>query len=623
MFAAIYFSRADGMQNLKGGFERELLILRRDIEKFSARYPRAAVRLSLSGEQSDDMHVERLIQSAALLNAQVRERIEDRIPDFTGPLLNVLYPEFLRPVPACSIACFEPNVSASRAGTPSNIARGTPLTTHHGACGFRTVYDVWLSTVRIDSAKYQPATAAPSNVPVPNGTSGVFSIRFSSDSEMTAVPTERMRVFVDADGTIAAAVVDSLPYRAVRAFVEFDEDGRWRRLDAIPISSVGFDVNDVLIEHPDGRASQYRSLFEYFAFPEKFQFLDFDLARMVAGRKRWQSATLHVLVSGLPPETAAAAMLAALGSENFRLGCTPVINLFSSAAEPIALKDAARAVYSVIPQTLAQAPVPVWAIGTVRLTMENGSQTAEWDVKPFLSLEHRAESGSDVTSLYWTADCQDDIDLASPNSGCKLSFVDEGGTVTEPPRNGHIDVSLICSNGDFPSTMTWGEADGDFLYPDRSSVVKVTLLRKPTTSWRRAPDRDRHWHVIGSLSAGPFSLELSGVGALKLLVEGHLPAEARDAVRQSDAIKGISQESIMEWVADTPQSRMMRGLRIYIEVEEALLAGTALTTYARVLEGVFVRYVPLDSFIQLVLRSAGSGVELVRGRIVSGAIPRI
>lgn len=618
------------MRNLKGSFERELLILRQGVEAFSARYPRAAVRLSMSGEQSDDIHVERLIQSAALLNAQVRERLEDRIPDFTVPLLEVLYPEYLRPVPACSIACFEPNLSVNRVVAPFNIARGTPLTTRLGACGFRTVHDVWLSAIRVDRAMYQPASAAPSSVPVPDGTSGLFSIRFSSHSgwvSPTDAPPGLLRVFVDADEPIAAAVIDTLPHRSRRAFVEFDEDGRWRRLDGIPISSVGFDADDVLIAHPDGRASQYRSLFEYFAFPQKFQFLDFDLARMAAGRKGWRSVTLHVLVSDIRPDAAAPALLAALRTEHFRLGCTPVINLFSSTAEPIALKDAARPVYPVVSQTLAQAPVPVWAIGSVHLKAENGNAATEWEVKPFLSLEHRADRGGDAaterTSLYWTASGHDEIDVAASNADFTLAFVDEGGAETAPPRDGHIDVSLLCTNGDFPSTMSWGEPDGDFLYPDRSVVAKVTLLRKPTASWRRAPDRDRHWHVIRSLSAGPFSFDSSGAGALRSLVESHLPADARDAARRSDAIKGISQESVMAWIADTPQSRMTRGLRIVIEVDEALLAGTAMTTYARVLESVFVRYVPVDNFIQLVLRSAGSGAELVRGRRVTGSIPRI
>ncbi|WP_321818252.1 MULTISPECIES: type VI secretion system baseplate subunit TssF [unclassified Paraburkholderia] len=92
------------MSDLKSSYERELSLLRRRLSKFGARNGRAAGRLSMQGEQSEDMHVERLIRAAALINARVRERLEDDVPDFTAPLLEVLYPEFLRPLPVIQFA---------------------------------------------------------------------------------------------------------------------------------------------------------------------------------------------------------------------------------------------------------------------------------------------------------------------------------------------------------------------------------------------------------------------------------------------------------------------------------------------------------------------------------------
>ncbi|WP_321818294.1 MULTISPECIES: type VI secretion system baseplate subunit TssF [unclassified Paraburkholderia] len=88
------------MSDLKSSYERKLLLLRRGLSEFSTRNGRVAGRLLMQGEYSEDMHVERLIQAAALFNARVRERLEDDVPDFTMPLLEVLYPEFLRPLPA-------------------------------------------------------------------------------------------------------------------------------------------------------------------------------------------------------------------------------------------------------------------------------------------------------------------------------------------------------------------------------------------------------------------------------------------------------------------------------------------------------------------------------------------
>ena len=70
-------------------------------------YPRLASSLLLNGERSEDPHVERMIESFALLAARVNKKIEDGYPEFTEALLNVLYPHYRARFPSCSIAQFE------------------------------------------------------------------------------------------------------------------------------------------------------------------------------------------------------------------------------------------------------------------------------------------------------------------------------------------------------------------------------------------------------------------------------------------------------------------------------------------------------------------------------------
>jgi type VI secretion system protein ImpG len=59
----------------------------------------------MAGEICEDPHIERLIQSYALLNARVSKRLDDDFPEFTEALFEVLYPHYLRPfLPARSHA---------------------------------------------------------------------------------------------------------------------------------------------------------------------------------------------------------------------------------------------------------------------------------------------------------------------------------------------------------------------------------------------------------------------------------------------------------------------------------------------------------------------------------------
>ncbi|MEO7495558.1 MAG: type VI secretion system baseplate subunit TssF, partial [Massilia sp.] len=91
------------MEQLLPYYERELGFLRRYSREFSERYPKIAGRLLIGGEVCEDPHIERMIESFALLNSRIAKRLDDDYPEFTEALFEVLYPHYLRPFPSCSI----------------------------------------------------------------------------------------------------------------------------------------------------------------------------------------------------------------------------------------------------------------------------------------------------------------------------------------------------------------------------------------------------------------------------------------------------------------------------------------------------------------------------------------
>jgi type VI secretion system protein ImpG len=212
--------------------------------------------------------------------------------------------------------------------------------------------------------------------------------------------------------------------------------------------------------------------------------------------------------------------------------------------------------------------------------------------------------------------------MASADGGASvLSFVDVAGEATEPSRDEQIHATLLCSNGSASGYMQWGAPEGDFAYPDRSVVAKVTLLLRPTDGMPRETRRNQYWNVIQSLSAGPFSLDRTGLPALKALLESHIPPGSQELGVQVDAIVGLSRETTVEWMIEQPQSRMARGLRVQLIIDDTALSGTSIAVLTRVLESIFVRYAPAQSFVQLVLVSAISGLEVARGQLLPGAVP--
>ena len=80
-------------------YERELTFIRRMATEFADKYPKIAGRLLLERGKCEDPHVERLIESFALLAARIHLKIDDEFPEITESLLQVLYPHYSVPDP--------------------------------------------------------------------------------------------------------------------------------------------------------------------------------------------------------------------------------------------------------------------------------------------------------------------------------------------------------------------------------------------------------------------------------------------------------------------------------------------------------------------------------------------
>ena len=74
-------------------YDRELAILRSLAGEFAERHPKIAGRLSLGRDESQDPHVERMLQGVAFLAARVQKRLDDDYPELSDGLLDLLYQE--------------------------------------------------------------------------------------------------------------------------------------------------------------------------------------------------------------------------------------------------------------------------------------------------------------------------------------------------------------------------------------------------------------------------------------------------------------------------------------------------------------------------------------------------
>ena len=611
----------DTFDDLLPAYERELTSLRRSLAQFAEHYPDAAARLSICREHSEDPHVERMLQSAALLNARANVRIDDDYPELSNALLEIVYPEYLRPFPSCSIACFDDtNAIAKLAGQPI-IERGIELKTRTGEYPFRTIYEVMLAPLRIVEARYAPATSAPRTISLHQGTNGVVSITLAtlgSKAILDNTMPSRVRLFVNGDRRTVAATIDALLLHTSNAFVEADGNGTWVALDSLPITSVGFDDKEAVIARSDhiNVSSQFRFLLEYFSFPEKFDFIDLDLSTLIRATGACHTVTLRLPIQNLHDDSARGQLLRRIDTSTFKLFCTPVVNLFDSQSEPIVIEDVSLPVYPVVPRSISIAETSVYRVDAVRLTQDKGAETIVKKIEPYHSLLHHS---THEQTVYWFAERGGKLAELLPSKDMLLSVVDHRGESAGVLAGKQIDIDMTCTNANYPSQLKPGDAQGDFIYPGEALTGRISMLRTPTESVRRPSGHEDLWDLISMLSAGALTLCEAGLPAFKQLLAAHASSRSNGAIRHADSLKHLARESVLEWIVSDPQPALMRGIRVRLTIDETLLGDCAVSVFARVLESLFMHYAPANSFIQLSLTSAQTGAEIVRGPPIAGA----
>jgi type VI secretion system protein ImpG len=665
-------------------YERELAFLREQSQAFAQRYPKVAGALQLRGDTAQDPHVERMIESFALLAARVHKRLDDDFPLFTESLLEVLYPHYLRPFPACSIAHFDLGPAAAQMSKPVTVARGTALQSRpvKGVpCRFRTTQPVRLTPVRLSGVAYRNAVSAPEGTRLPPGATSLLSLTLTLDAPQMRWADAlgpALRLYLDGEPSQVSVLRETLCRHAVAVMVQSQPHLPWRavtRLDAggfaLP-QLAGFADDEALLDLDARSHEAYRLLTEYFAFPEKFNFVDLPLGALADGidgigadgqsadgRSAARTLTLQILVAGVRGDSDESRLLEGLHARNLVLGCTPVINLFQQPAEPIRVTHAADS-YPVLVDARRPYAHEVHTIDRVFRVVQTAHGESVQTFKPFFSLSHDdlvaagdaaplptwaagqtsgqsvsqgsghredgraagATSGLGAAGRYWAASRDEAVAEMSPGHELSLSLVD---LQFDPvaPQTETLSIMVTASNRDLPGLLPFGVAGGDLFMEGGAPAREIRLLRKPTPSMRFARGQGALWRLISHLSLNHLSLSGGGLEALKEMLRLYdLPRSVTNR-RQIDGLVDVAFQPAVAWLPGEPYATFVRGTEVRLTVDESHFVGSGLSVFAAMLDRFFGLYAHINSFSQLTLVSARTQEEVLACPPRNGDMPLV
>src|SRR5947208_6495689 len=362
-------------------YERELLFIRQLAQEFAKQYPGTAGRLLLEPNRSADPHVERLIESFALLAGRVHHKLDDEFPELTDALLGVLYPHFLAPAPSAAILQFEPQPDLA---LPLRLVAGIALETEPvrgEPCRFQTAWPLTLWPVEIESVRLSGLPlSAPAN-PLASGALAVLRIGLkcsSADASFASLGVDRLRLFLRGAANVALPLYELLCAHTISlAYADGQDDPAPVIVSAAAIEPAGFAPEEALLPWPARSFAGFQLLTEYFAFPEKFLFVDFtrmEAKTLLSGGSRIE---IFVYLDRSLPE-----LERTVGTDTMALGCTPIINLFPQRCEPISVTHT-ETEYRIVPDARRSAAMEVWQVERVRETRPDGSSRS-W--RPFYRL---------------------------------------------------------------------------------------------------------------------------------------------------------------------------------------------------------------------------------------------
>lgn len=564
--------------DLKQRFAEELRYLRELGREFAEDNPQLAQFL---GDQAGDPDVERLLEGFAFLTAKLGMKIDDDLPELTHPLLQMLWPNYLRPLPSATIIRFTPLPDAI--SQRQVIPKGTPLFAKPVdgiSCQFRTCTDVNL---------YPLALQEVSDAHSREASMMRIDLKVLTEQPLTSMACDQLDFHLGGDNATALTLYLWLAHYLDSVTLHIDKQSY--RLPAKAIGFPGFTAEGALLPYPRNVFDGYRILQEYFVFPQRFHF--FSLTQLACLWPEVSATSLRFefqFSRPMPPDIR-------LRTSDLHLYCAPAVNLFRHDANPIAL-DGRSLERRISPSGNRPEAYEIFSVDKVA-----GWDAADKERKgdplrrftPFESFQHEIEHARGRTALYFRTH----IEESHGREGLRhrIAFVrgDESLYIGEHEA---ASIELTCSNRDLPQLL--GVGDVSLSTEVTPSFATYTNLIAPTRSYRPVLDASLHWTLISNLSLN--YLSLLSAEPLKAVIRAYDFAALHDLQQARATRKRLNgiQDAVTTPIDWLMKGQPVRGVQTRLQLDQtAFLCEGELYLFASVLSHFFALYASINSFHRL------------------------
>lgn len=606
-------------------YNTELRHLRETAAEFGRDYPKIAGRLAIDRDGQEvcpDPYVERLLEGFAFLAARVHLKLDAEFPRFTQGLLETVYPDYLCPLPAMTIVKFEPDEQDGALAPGFVLPRGTRLRSQlvkgeRTACTFTTAHPVRVLPLTVKEVRYFTRDVAELGLPPELEAKAALRIRLRKtiSNPFSEIIADPLVIHLRGADELPHHLYEEICAHRLGLVVQSPADRR-RRHEVLPwrsIRRVGFDPSEALLPRSPRGFEGYRYLREYFAFPQRFLFLELS-----GFQQQWAQVAGDEVDLVLPLSEQDMRLEGKVDRACVELFCAPAINLFEKTLDRVMVSQRVSD-FHVVPDRNRPLDFEIYQVEDVTGFGETPDQ--ERSFRPFYQARDTDVESNAFYTLHRQPRMFSDRErhtrrrASYAGTDVFISIVDGDMSPTRPDIR-QLGIRALCTNRHLPVQMAKGLGRTDFSLEVGGPVTGVRILTGPTVPRAslvlagQDPDRPNQpsgryaWRLTSHLSLNYLSLldsAASGAEGLREMLKLYVDPNDRQGLRQIDGLRHVSHQAIIRRVEAPGPITFARGLEITLTFDESAFEGQGVFLLGSIMEQFFTRHVSLNSFTETVI----------------------
>ncbi|SCC00868.1 type VI secretion system baseplate subunit TssF [Gilliamella intestini] len=555
-------------------FHDEIVFIRDIAHDFAKVHPQL---LQFIIEDEKDPDVERLIEGLAYITSQLKLKLKYDLPELIQSLLVLLWPNYLKPIPSLTIL----EASIHDKTTNAMLLKGSEIkhqATSTASYTFQTCRDLLVTPLVIKDIKLSHQLQQNSLI-----------IDFALDPHLKLNNLNALQFYLGDD-----SYVGSILYMMLLNYVTSGciiVNGVELPLTNLRFNPIGFNHEQTLLPYADNTNKGFRTLHEYFAFPEGFLFLQIlhDDNNLFPTSINCTHFQLKINFNcDIDPKIK-------LRKHMIKINCVPAINLFYHDAEPILL-DGKKEKYPLEANYQYRDNFEIYSVVRVESRTKKNEIVEYCD---FNSFEHKNQLYKDQNKRFYNiTQTQDKRTLTIRHW---ISFVrnDEKDWINNIET---ISVRLLCSNKDKPSELKIGDLKQVISIDDKSQITLKNIIR-PTLQLVPMIDESQYWTTISNLAKNYKSLLQQDI--LKQIFQSyhfpamHNPQQERTLLKILSGIVKIESCQVKRKLAN---KMVVQGVKTYIHLSQSVFKSEGdLYLWGTVLAHFLAQQAALNSFHLLVI----------------------